>query len=209
MTRRGRPLPRSFFDRDARAVAPELLNKLLHVADPVHGDLRVRLVEVEAYCGAEDPGAHSYRGRTRRNATMFGPPGRLYVYFTYGMHWCANAVCGPGARPHAVLLRAGVPLEGLAVMQARRPAARSDRELCSGPANLTRALGIDGRFDGAGLTRGPVRLLDDGVEPPARPAVGRRIGLAAGKGDEFDWRFAVAGDPHVSRPRPRSLDGTA
>jgi DNA-3-methyladenine glycosylase len=197
--RRGRVLPRVFFDRDARAVAPELLGKVLAVDDPLHGRLAVRLVEVEAYCGQEDPGAHSYRGPTPRNATMFGPPGRLYVYFTYGMHWCANAVCGPGRQPHAVLLRAGEPLDGLDSMWARRPRARTVHDLCSGPAKLTQALGLTGADDGASL-RGPrVRILDDGVPPPAAPLVTRRVGLAAGKGDEFDWRFCVPGHPDVSR----------
>ena len=98
---RRRRLPRAFYRRDPRAVAPELLGKLL-----VRGPLAARVVEVEAYCGAEDPGSHAHRGITRRNATMFGPPGRLYVYFTYGMHWCANAVCGEEGEGVAVLLRA-------------------------------------------------------------------------------------------------------
>jgi DNA-3-methyladenine glycosylase len=155
-------------------------------------------VEVEAYCGAEDPGSHAFRGETARNATMFGPPGHVYVYFTYGMHWCANAVCGPGRTPHAVLLRAAVPVEGLDVMRARRPAARRDRDLCSGPARLAQAFGLDRADDGASLLRPPLRILDDGVPPPADPATSTRIGLAAGKGDTFAWRWYVAGDPNVS-----------
>lgn len=189
-------LPRSFYDRDALAVAPELLNKVL-----VAGEVRARLVEVEAYRGADDPGAHSFRGRTPRNATMFGAPGSLYVYFSYGMHWCANAVCGPGDTPHAVLLRAAIPLAGLDVIRARRAKARREVDYARGPGSLGQAFGFDRSFDGVDLTRarGRVRIVDDGTPPPARPGVSTRVGLAAGKGDAFLYRFFVAGDPHVRR----------
>jgi DNA-3-methyladenine glycosylase len=133
---------------------------------------------------------------------MFGRPGGLYVYFTYGMHWCANAVCGPGTQPHAVLLRAAEPLDGLDVMRVRRAKARRDRELCSGPARLAQAFGLDRKHDGDDLVRGELRIVDDGVPPPARPGVSTRVGLAAGKGDIFPWRFYVPGDANVSgRPR--------
>ncbi|HZP30417.1 MAG TPA: DNA-3-methyladenine glycosylase [Acidimicrobiia bacterium] len=201
MSRRAtaRVLPRAFYARDARELAPLLLNKLLVLDDPEAGRLAVRIVEVEAYAGSEDPGSHSYRGRTRRNATMFGPPGHLYVYFTYGMHWCTNVVAGGDLAATAVLLRAGAPLEGLEAMRRRRPAARRARDLCSGPARLAQAMGIDGTFDGADLVRGPLRLLDDATPPPARPAVSTRVGLAAGKGDTHPWRYFVPGDPNVSR----------
>ena len=192
-----RRLSRRFYRRDPRDVAPELLNKLL-----VRGARVGRIVEVEAYCGGEDPGSHAYRGLTRRNATMFGPPGGLYVYFTYGMHWCANAVCGPGEQPHAVLLRAGAPVDGLDVMRVRRAKARRDRELCAGPARLAQAFGLERGHDGLDLVGGPIRILDDGVPPPKQPGTSTRIGLAAGKGDIFPWRFYVPGDPNVSgRPR--------
>jgi DNA-3-methyladenine glycosylase len=153
---------------------------------------------VEAYLGQLDPGSHAYRGRTARNATMFGPPGHLYVYFTYGMHYCANVVCGDPDEAGAVLLRALAPVKGLDAMRLRRPAARADRQLCSGPARLTQALGLDRRHDGVDLLRGPVRLLDDGVPPPEAPGVSRRIGLTAGA--EHAWRWYVTGDPNVSRP---------
>jgi DNA-3-methyladenine glycosylase len=197
---RARTLPRGFYDRDALSVAPELLNKLL-VARGDEG-VAARLVEVEAYRGPDDPGSHAYRGCTPRNATMFGRPGGLYVYFTYGMHWCANAVCGPGTQPHAVLLRAAAPVDGLDVMRVRRAKARRDRELCSGPARLAQAFGLDRAHDGDDLVRGDLRIVDDGVPPPDRPGVSTRVGLAAGKGDIFPWRFYVPGDPNVSgRPR--------
>jgi DNA-3-methyladenine glycosylase len=176
-------------------VAPELLGKVL-----VRGGLRARIVEVEAYRGSDDPGSHTFRGRTARNATMFGPPGGLYVYFTYGMHWCANAVCGDPGDGVAVLLRAAAPEAGLEEMRGRRPAARTDRDLCRGPARLCQAFGIDGTFDGADLVtadRG-VTIVDDGVAPPAAPAWSTRIGLTAGA--ELPWRCSVAGDRHCSRP---------
>lgn len=205
MSRRRR-VPRSFFDRDALEVAPELLNKLL-VRDDAPELLVARLVEVEAYCGLDDAGSHAYRGKTVRNATMFGRPGGLYVYFTYGMHWCANAVCGPGGQPHAALLRAAAPLEGLDVMRARRPKARRDRELCAGPARLAQAFGLDRVLDGDDLVTGPVRILDDGTPPPEQPGVSERIGLSPGRGDEHPWRFYVPGDPNVSRPSRRKVRG--
>lgn len=201
---RGRVLPRSFYARDAREVAPELLGKLLVHDDPEVGPLAVRLVEVEAYAGAEDPASHAYRGPTRRNAVMFGPPGHLYVYFTYGMHFCANVVCGASGWASAVLLRAAAPVEGLDAIRARRPAARRERDLCSGPARLAQAVGLAAAHDGADLVRGPVRIRDDGTPPPPTPSVSARVGLAAGRGDEHRWRWYVAGDPNVSRHRPRA-----
>jgi DNA-3-methyladenine glycosylase len=190
-----RPLPRRFYAVDSRVLAPRLLNKVLVV-----GDQCVRIVEVEAYAGGEDPGSHAYRGPTKRNATMFGPPGHLYVYFTYGMHWCANVVSGPARSGYAVLLRAGRPLGGIEAMRAARPAARRDRDLASGPARLCQALGIVGRHDGVDLVDpqpGAPWLGDDGTAPPAEPAVSTRIGLT--KGAEHRWRWYVAGDPNVSR----------
>jgi DNA-3-methyladenine glycosylase len=161
-----------------------------------------RLVEVEAYAGEEDPGSHGFRGETPRNQVMFGPPGYLYVYFTYGMHWCANVVCGVAGSASAVLLRAGAPVEGVDVMRIRRPVARRDRDLCSGPARLTQALGITGANNGADLLRGPLRLLDDGTAPPARPGRSTRVGLNPGRGDGYRWRWFVRDDANVSRGRP-------
>jgi len=196
-----RALPRAFYDRDALTVAPELLNKVL-VRTGDGPRLAARIVEVEAYCGADDPGSHAFRRRTPRNATMFGPPGKLYVYFSYGAHWCMNVVCGPGTQPHAVLLRAAAPLAGIDAMHERRVAAKRDRELCAGPGRLGQAFGIDRSDDGADLVRGALRVLDDGVAPPAQPGVSRRIGLGAGKGDELLYRFYVAGDENIgTKPR--------
>jgi DNA-3-methyladenine glycosylase len=189
-----RRLGRRFYARDPRVVAPELLGKLL-----VRGGRAARIVEVEAYCGAEDPGSHAYRGPTKRNATMFGPPGRLYVYFTYGMHWCANAVCGREGEGVAVLLRAAEPVSGLEEMRARRPAARRDRDLLSGPARLCQAFGIDGGFDGADLVtadRG-VTIVDDGVPPPEPPVATTRIGLSVGT--DLPWRWCSPGSLHLSK----------
>ncbi|MEJ5256346.1 MAG: DNA-3-methyladenine glycosylase [Acidimicrobiales bacterium] len=191
----GRCLPRSFYRADPRELAPLLLNKLL-----VHAGRAARIVEVEAYAGSEDPGSHAYRGQTRRNRTMFGPAGHLYVYFTYGMHWCANVVCGEEGRAAAVLLRAAAPVEGIDAMYAARLRARRDEDLCSGPAKLCQALGLDGGHDGADLVtadRG-VTLLDDGVAPPDAPVVTTRVGLRVGA--DLPWRWYVPGDPNVSRP---------
>lgn len=192
-----RTLARSFYARGALEVAPELLNKVLVAPDGRAG----RVVEVEAYRGADDPGSHGFRGKTRRTTTMFGPPGHLYVYFTYGMHWCANVVAETDGVAAAVLLRALTPLEGLdAMYEARGPAARRDRDLCSGPAKLTQALGIDGSLDGADLStadRG-VTILDDGTPPPPAPAITARIGLTDGA--DLPWRFHVPAVTDVSRP---------
>lgn len=189
-------LPRSFYARPGTEVAPELLNKVL-VAPRVRG----RIVEVEAYMGADDPGSHAYRGPTPRTEVMFGRPGHLYVYFTYGMHWCANIVCGETGVASAVLLRAVTPLDGLELMHRRRPKARRDVDLCSGPAKLASAFGLDGDHDGLDLQRNGagVRILDDGTPPPTQPATGVRVGLS--RGVDIPWRWAVPGVADVSRPR--------
>ena len=196
------PLPRAFYRRDTTLVARELLNKVLAMPDGRAG----RIVEVEAYCAGLDPAAHTYRGRTQRNATMFGEPGHMYVYFTYGMHWCANAVAWDHAPGAGVLLRALEPLRGLARMHDARGGV-SGRLLCSGPARLAQALGITGTLDGADLTgtarrKGP-RILDDGVPPPLHPIATPRIGIRVGL--EHLWRWYVPGNPHVSPARVRSV----
>ena len=173
-------------------VAPLLLNAVLR-----HGDVAVRLTEVEAYDGADDPGSHAFRGSTRRNAVMFGPPGHLYCYFTYGMHVCCNVVCGPQGRASAVLLRAGEIVDGLEVARERRPRS-SDRDLARGPARLCKALGIGLELDGADLRTGPVTLRPG--EPPAEISTGPRVGLRGAP--ERPWRYWATGDPTVSTYRP-------
>jgi DNA-3-methyladenine glycosylase len=189
-------LPRSFFARDSRVVAPQLLNKLL-----VRGDRVGRIVEVEAYAGGEDPASHGFRGLTPRNEVMFGRAGHLYVYFTYGMHFCANAVCGDVGESSAVLLRALAPLAGLEGMRsARGRAARRDRDLCSGPAKLCQAFGIDRAQDGVDLVTGEdVGVFDDGTPPPVVPGVSARIGISVAV--DHPWRWFVSDDPNLSRAR--------
>src|SRR5690349_25055268 len=152
---RGQPVTvaRQRLARPAPWLAPRLLGAVLvSLVDGI--EVAVRLTEVEAYSGIGDAASHAFRGRTARNTVMFGPPGHLYVYFTYGMHWCANVVCGPDGRAEAVLLRAGEVVRGLDAARVRRLRARSDRELCAGPARLCQALGITGAYDGTDLTRG-------------------------------------------------------
>jgi DNA-3-methyladenine glycosylase len=183
-------LARRFYDRDSQDVAPELLNKLL-VDRSGPEPLAARIVEVEAYRGGDDPGSHAYRGQTARNSSMFSRPGTLYVYFVYGMHWCMNAVCGPGAQPHAVLLRAAVPVDGIDTFRVRRPKASRDRDLLSGPARLAQAFGVDRAYDGADLVTGPLRIVDDGTPPPRRPCVTTRIGLAPGRGEDLRLRYTT------------------
>jgi DNA-3-methyladenine glycosylase len=188
-------LARSFFHRDPRIVGPQLLNKVLACADGRAG----RIVEVEAYCGAIDPAAHTYRGKTRRNAVMFGPPGHMYVYFTYGMHWCCNTVCGDDGEGAGVLIRALEPLAGIELMREARPKARRDRELCSGPARLTQALGITGAQNGIDLVKAREghTVVDDGMPPPEFVPGSARIGIR--EGTDLLWRWFVAGNPHVSK----------
>lgn len=192
---RFKDLPRAFYRRDSRLVAVELLNKILVAADGRSG----RIVETEAYCGSRDPAAHTYRGKTARNATMFGPPGRLYVHFTYGMHWCCNVVCGEVGEGIGVLLRALAPLTGLEIMRAARPRAHRDRDLCSGPARLAQAMGIAGAQDGSDLITGDggFRMVDDGTLPPRQPVATGRIGIRHAA--QEPWRWYVPGESNVSR----------
>ncbi len=193
------PLTRAFYDRDAVDVAPDLLNKVL-----VHGNRSGRIVEVEAYDGDNDPASHAYRRQTPRNAVMYGPPGHLYVYLSYGMHHCCNVVCREEGRAAAVLIRALEPLSGLEEMRERRiKAGLSDHHLASGPGKLCQALGIQISHNGAELISGDrgITVVDDGVTPPVHPAIGTRIGISAGK--DYPWRWWIEGNRHVSRGHAR------
>jgi len=195
------PLPRAFFDRPVLEVAPELLGATVEHRSPA-GPVVVRLTEVEAYDGESDPGSHAFRGETARNAVMFGPAGHVYVYFTYGMHWCMNLVCGPPGHASAVLLRAGEVVVGEELARARRTTSRSSRDLARGPARLTVALGVDGARNGADATRprSPVvvrRAAQAEVGPVRR---GPRVGVA-GDGAGHPWRFWTEGEPTVSTYR--------
>ena len=166
-----------------------------------HG-VTVRISEVEAYAGtAGDPASHAHRGRTPRNAVMFGPAGHAYVYFTYGMHWCMNVVTGPDGEASAVLLRAGEVVDGLDVARERRPAVRKDVDLARGPARLCAALGIDRSVYGADLLGdGPVRLRPPlAPVPEAAVTAGPRVGVTGAH--DVPWRFWIAGDPTVSAYR--------
>jgi DNA-3-methyladenine glycosylase len=187
---------RAWFNRPAAEVAADLLGCTLVHHGPA-GTVAGRLVEVEAYQGPEDLAAHSSRGRTPRNAVMFGPPGHLYVYLIYGLHHCANVVCGPDDKPEAVLLRAAALVQGHAVA-ARRRGGVPERRLASGPGNLGAAFGLDRSLDGADLLAGPV-WLEHG-SPPSRIARRPRVGVDyAGRWATAPLRFLDPDDPHVSR----------
>ena len=184
----------SLLERPALEVAPLLLGAVVR-----RDGVAVRLTEVEAYMGEDDPGSHAGRGSTPRSEVMFGPAGRLYVYFTYGMHHCANVVCGPEGTASAVLLRAGEVIEGLDEARKRR-GTKVDRELARGPARLCSALGIrllDNRTD---LTEGPTTLtLSDPVDAE-QVSAGPRVGLRLAA--DRPWRFWITGEPTVSTYRP-------
>lgn len=198
-------LDAGFFDRPVLEVAPELLGCVV-----THAGVGVRLTEVEAYDGSNDPGSHAFRGETPRTRVMFGPPGGLYVYFTYGMHHCANLVCGEAGRASAVLLRAGEVVTGVDLARERRTAGRStrlaDRDLARGPARLVQALGITRGDDGVRTTdpAAPVTVVRGEPVEAARVRTGPRVGVSGdgGDGGRFPWRFWIDGDPTVSAYRP-------
>lgn len=192
-----RPLPREFYLRDTREVARALLGCVL-----VHrqGDetLAGRIVETEAYLSEGDPGCHAARGRTERNAPMFGPPGTVYVYQIYGIHLCMNLVTQPEGTPEAVLLRAAQPLRGIEAMRRRR-GREALKDLCSGPAKLVEAFGVSLQHNRADITRGPL-MVAAGQEPPEEIVQTTRVGLAEGSGDELMLRYMIADCAWVSGP---------
>ena len=199
LTTRGgleRPMNRSFYDRPVLEVARDLLGAVL-----VCDDVALRLTEVEAYAGGHDPASHAFRGETARNAVMFGPGGHAYVYFTYGMHFCVNLVCGPHGQASAVLLRAGEIVAGLETARARRPGAR-DRDLARGPARLTVALGIGREHNGADVTRAdsPLRVVRGEAVADEALRRGPRVGVSIAA--ELPWRMWIDGEPTVSAYRP-------
>jgi DNA-3-methyladenine glycosylase len=191
---------RAWFDRPSTEVAPELLGSVL-VHDTPRGRIAGRIVEVEAYQGPEDLAAHSARGRTQRNAVMFGAPAHLYVYLVYGLHHCANVVCGPGGKPEAVLLRAAAIFEGRELAAARRGSVPDDR-LAAGPGNLGAAFGLNLAHNGLDLFRGPVWLAEGLADGSAAAHVERspRVGVAyAGDWATAPLRYFIRDDPHRSR----------
>jgi len=218
-------LRRAFFARPVLEVAPELLGCTVS-----HAGVTVRLTEVEAYDGANDPGSHAFRGQTPRTRVMFGEPGGLYVYFTYGMHWCANLVCGPAGAASAVLLRAGKVVGGLEMARARRVGV-TDRDLARGPARLAMTLALTRDQNGLDTTaadsplvlraampesspeplsglssrsRGPSASLSPDLSPGARVLTGPRVGVSGPGGDAaaYPWRFWLEGEATVSAYRP-------
>ena len=212
-------IPRKFFARPSVEAAPDLLGSVLE-HETADGLVAVELTEVEAYAGRSDPASHAYRGKTARNAVMFGPPGHAYVYFTYGMHFCVNVVClGEEGSASAVLLRAGRVIAGEELACARRTrgtTAIAPRDLARGPARLCQALGIDRSQNGADMVSAgsPLRMLSGAGNParsallasgdetlihpatPRRIVAGPRVGVSSAA--EIPWRFWYDGDPTVS-----------
>ena len=188
----GRPFDRALLSGSAVQVAPLLLGATIR-----HMGVAVRLTEVEAYLGADDPGSHAFRGETPRNTVMFGAPGHLYTYFTYGMHTCANVVCGAPGDASGVLLRAGEVIDGVPLARSRRATSKTENDLARGPARLTVALGITLAHGGVDLAEGQVTL--ELADPVAGYLSGPRTGVSgAGGGTDFPWRFWIPGERSVS-----------
>jgi DNA-3-methyladenine glycosylase len=200
--------PRDFFARNALDVAPDLLGCLL-TAHSATGTVTARITEVEAYAGALDPASHAYRGRTARNAVMFGPPGHAYVYFIYGMHYSVNVVCMPDGIAEAVLVRAGEIVDGVEPARTRRPSTREDADLARGPGRFASALGLTRELDGADLCepRGPLTLEQGKPVDAALIRSGPRVGIS--QAADLPWRFYLHGDPTVSPYRRAKAAGPA
>jgi DNA-3-methyladenine glycosylase len=207
MTVSSSPMPpeqlRELLSGDARRVAPQLLGSVL-THHSHEGTVAVRITEVEAYMGPgdsshPDPGSHTFRGPTARNAPMFGQAGHLYVYFTYGMHYCANIVCGPAGTASAVLLRAGEVVEGQHLALVRRPTSKSALDLASGPARLATTLALTTADSGRDALADPFELRLPSVPAPVFSS-GPRVGVSGDGGSaDYPWRFWLPGDPTVSR----------
>lgn len=192
----GRRIPRSFFQRPTPVVARDLLGHIL-VHDSPEGTTAGIIVETEAYL-RNDPASHSFRGPTARNASMFGPPGRAYVYLVYGMHRCLNVVTADPGVGEAVLLRALEPIEGLELMRLRRGNV-ADRDLCNGPGKLVQALGIERAHDGLDFARGPIGLRESRLPRPGRARVVRDVRVGITNGMDLPLRFYLRESPYVSR----------
>ncbi|MGQ0630503.1 MAG: DNA-3-methyladenine glycosylase [Sporichthyaceae bacterium] len=193
-------LDHAFYDRAVLLVARDLLGAVVR-----HDGVSVRLTEVEAYDGVNDPASHAYRGRTRRNAVMFGPPGHLYVYFTYGMHHCANVVCGPEGTSAAVLLRAGEVTDGIELARARRLGVTRDHALARGPACLVRALGLGPEHNGVDITGSSPVTLRPGPVLASEYRTGPRVGVRLGA--TRPWRLWLPDEPSVSTYRAAGRRG--
>lgn len=186
MTEHGADLGAGFYDRPVLDVAPDLLNKVLVTAA---GDRSGRIVEVEAYGGTDDPASHGWRGPTPRTVPMFGAGGHWYVYLSYGVHWCANVVCGPEGVCAAVLIRAIEPIAGVDAMQAARGPKVATRNLTNGPGKLTQAMGVGGALDGTRIAVSGLRIVYDEVAPPTQPRRTPRIGIHPDRAADRLWRF--------------------
>ena len=189
-------LPRGFYDRPTEQVARDLLGKVV-VHEESDGSTAGRIVETEAYLGADDEAAHSFAGVTVRTEVIFGPPGHAYVYFSYGMHHCLNLVAEQAGRAGCVLIRALEPIEGVERMFERRPRAKSPRDLCSGPGKLTQALGLNLSHYGADVTSGPLTVREPLQARAFAIARGPRVGIT--RSADLPLRFWIRDDPFVSR----------
>jgi DNA-3-methyladenine glycosylase len=196
----GSILPPRFYARETEIVARELLGCILECRT-AQGIASGRIVETEAYLGEHDAACHAAAGRTKRTETLYGPPGTFYVYFTYGMHWCCNAVTRGEGLPSAVLIRAVEPLRGVELMWSRRLLAKRDRDLTNGPGKLCAAFGIDGRHNGLTLQRSPVTIRRGARVRDADVVITPRIGINPAN-EALDWplRWCVAASPFLSRP---------
>ncbi|HVE79975.1 MAG TPA: DNA-3-methyladenine glycosylase [Gemmatimonadaceae bacterium] len=195
----GRILPRAFYDRETERVARDLLGAVLECTT-ADGVASGRIVETEAYLGEHDEACHAVVGETLRTGPLYGAPGTAYVYFIYGVHWCFNAVTRAAGLPSAVLVRAVEPLEGLALMRARRPRASTDRELTNGPGKLCQALGIEGRLNRVPLQRAPLVIREGVSVADEAVVVTPRVGIS--RAADWPLRYLVKESPFVSRTPP-------